>query len=173
MADNCAKTAGKSGILVNNLVSFKEIISTFRKEYKIINSLFIDHISQGTGSYYMNNFRETNVRFVENLIYKRKGFTNLIRVLTYYANTYHRLFRMKLVESPAYHGGFPSQYLNHLFWVCPILDYQKKKLLNSLRLCKLQSPFSVEYLLGNIDRKIASIICNFILEIENCFDMKL
>jgi len=57
MADVCAKSAGKNGICVNNLISCKEIISTLRDDYKAIDALFIDRISQGTGSYYMNNFR--------------------------------------------------------------------------------------------------------------------
>jgi len=102
MADICAKFAEKNGIFVNNLVSFKEIISTLGSDYKNIDSLFIDRISQGTGSYYMNNFREVSVKFVESLAYKRKDYTTLLRVLTGYANTY-RCY------------GFPSQDLNHLF----------------------------------------------------------
>jgi len=50
MADVCAKSAGKNSICVNNLVSYKEIISTLRDDYKAIDFLFIDRISQGTNS---------------------------------------------------------------------------------------------------------------------------
>jgi len=127
MADICAKSVGKNGIFVNNLVFFKEIISTLGSNYKTIDSLFIDRISQGTGSYYMNNFRKINVKFVESLTYKRRDYTTLLRVLTGYANTYQRLFRMSLVESPAC-CGFPSQDLNHFFglaqfWMIRGKDY--------------------------------------------------
>jgi len=66
---------------------------------------------------------------------------------------------------------FPSQDLNHLFWACPILDNQKQRLLNFLIACKLQSPFSVEYLLGNMNKRIASIICSFVSVIENVFNI--
>jgi len=62
MADICAKSAGKNGISVNNSVSFKKIISSLGSDYKNIDSLFIDRISQGTGSYYMNNFREVGIK---------------------------------------------------------------------------------------------------------------
>jgi len=48
----------------------------------------------------MNNFRKINVKFVENLAYKRRRFTILIRVLIGYVNTFYRLFRMGLVEFP-------------------------------------------------------------------------
>jgi len=173
LTDVCAKSAGRDGICVNNLVSFKEIICFLRDKYKAINSLFIDKVNQGTGSYYMNHFREINVKFVENLVYKRRGFTTLLRILTGYVNTFNRLFRMDLVKSPICKCGLSSQDLNHLFWACPILDNQRTKLLWSLKIYKLQSPFSVEYLLGNINKRIASIICNFILEIENAFNIKL
>jgi len=42
LADVCAKSAGGNGNCVNNLVSFKEIIGSFRDEYKVIDFLFID-----------------------------------------------------------------------------------------------------------------------------------
>jgi len=119
----------------------------------------------------MNNFREINIKFVENLVYKKKGFTTLIKVLTGYVNMCNRLFRDSCRVPCS--CGLSSQDLNHLFWACPILDNQRTKLFYSLKNCKLQGPFSVEYLLGNINRKIASIICNFILEIENAFNIKL
>jgi len=40
LADICAKSASLSGILINNLISFKEVISSFNKEYEKINSTF-------------------------------------------------------------------------------------------------------------------------------------
>jgi len=42
LADVCVKSAGRNGICVNNLVSFKEIISNLRDEYKDIDSSFIE-----------------------------------------------------------------------------------------------------------------------------------
>jgi len=37
----------------------------------------------------------------------------------------------------------------------------------SLRELKLQDPFSIEYLLGNLNRKIVAIICKYIKEANN------
>jgi len=173
LADFCAKAAGCQGITLENTVSFREIISALEREYKNIDVLSIDRISRGTGSYYMSNFREINVKFLEKLTYKRRGLTTLIRVLLGYSNTYKRLFKMGLVNSPACPCGFQSQDLNHLFWACPNLNDQRRKLLRSLYTYKLQSPFSLEYLLGNINKGIASKICDFVVSIEAAFGMAL
>jgi len=59
---------------------------------------------------------------------------------------------MGRVESPACNCGFVTQDLNHLFWACPLFVTQREKLYRLLRSRNLQDPFSVEYLLENIDK---------------------
>jgi len=80
---------------------------------------------------------------------------------------------MGLIDSPACKCGFVSQDINHLFWACPFLVNKRQKLYKSLRQYNLQDPFSIEYLIGNIGKKIASLICNFILKIEKTLNIKL
>jgi len=120
----------------------------------------------------MNNFRKINIKFIEKLAYRRREYTSLFRIISGYANTQYRLFRMGVVDFPACSCGFLIQDLN-LFWACPILDNQRKKLYHSLKICKFQSPFSVEYLLDNINKRIASIICNFVLKIGESLNIKM
>jgi len=72
------------------------MICSFKKEYEKLDSTFIDNISQGTNAYYRNNFREINTRFIKKLAYKKREYTILIRVITGYANTKNRLFKMGL-----------------------------------------------------------------------------
>jgi len=54
----------------------------------------------------MNNFRDINIKFIEKLAYKRREYTILIRVISGYANTKNRMFKMKLVDSLACDCGF-------------------------------------------------------------------
>jgi len=173
LADICAKSACLTGAVLNNLLSYKELVSSIRHDYIKIDKLYIDSVSQGTGAYYMNNFNNLKVNFVEKLAYKRREYTILSRIITGYGNTRLRLYKMRRIESPACNCGYESQDINHLFWSCPLLANQRQSLCVSLRQIKLQDPFSVEYLIGNLGKKVASLICNFIHEIETTHDLRI
>jgi len=173
LVDICAKSANLSGVPINNLVAFKELMCYFKRKYKTMDFDFIDNISRGTDAYYMNYFRDTNIKFIEKLAYKRREYTILIRVISGYANTKDRMFKMKLVDSPACDCGFAPQDLNHLFWACLLLGSQRKKLYQLLRQKNMQDPFFVEYLLGNINKSIASVICKFILINEKKLNIRI
>jgi len=54
------------------------------------------------------------------------------------------------------------QDINHIFWACPILVKERKEMYEILRKLKLQDPFSIEYQLGNLNKKIAAIISKYI-----------
>jgi len=97
----------------------------------------------------------------------------LIRGISGYAYTKNRMFKMKLVDSPACDCGFASQDLNHLFGACPLLGSQREKLYHLLRQRNMQKPFSVEYLLGNINKSIASVIYKFILVTEKVLNIRI
>jgi len=84
LADICTKSACLSGVELNNLVSYKEILNSLRQDYINIDISYINYISQGTGAYYMNNFNNIKINFIEKLAYKRRE---------YYVNqNYHRLW---------------------------------------------------------------------------------
>jgi len=68
---------------------------------------------------------------------------------------------MGISDSPDCSCGFSSQDLNHIFWACPFLKDPRKLLYKSLRKLNLQELLSIEYLLGNINKSIASICVNF------------
>jgi len=80
---------------------------------------------------------------------------------------------MGLIDSPACNCGFIPQDLNYLFWACPYLISQKKRLYRLLRQRHLQYPFSIEYLLETIDKSITSIIYRFILDIEKVLNIRI
>jgi len=90
-----------------------------------------------------------------------------------YTNTNKRLFRIGFVVSPDCNCGYSPQDLNHLFWACPLLGEQRQKLCSRLRQLKLQSPFSIEYLLGNINKSVTNAMCKFIHKIENKLNVRL
>jgi len=52
--------------------------------------------------------------------------------------------------------------MNHIFWACPILESERRKLLKLLRNLKLCDPFCIEYIMGNLNKKIAAILTKFI-----------
>jgi len=70
LADICAKSAYLSGVELNNLVSYKKIVNSLWQDYINIDKLYINHVSQGTGVYYMNNFNNLKIDFIEKLAYK-------------------------------------------------------------------------------------------------------
>jgi len=74
---------------------------------------------------------------------------------------------MRLVESSIYKCNTINQDINHIFWACPTLARERKEMYKSLRELKLQDPFSIEYLLDNLNRKIAAIICKYIKKANN------
>jgi len=47
------------------------------------------------------------------------------------------------------------------------LGGKRKEIYKSLRELKLQDPFSFEYLLGNLNKKITAIICKYIKKANN------
>jgi len=72
LADICAKSASLMDTPTNNLIAYKEVMCSFKKEYEKLDFDFVDNISQGTGAYYINNFRDINIRIIEKLVYKRR-----------------------------------------------------------------------------------------------------
>jgi len=80
---------------------------------------------------------------------------------------------MGLIDSPACNYGFVPQDLNHLFWACPYLISQRERLYCAFRQRNLQDLFSIEYLMGTIDKSIAAIICKFILVIEKILNIRI
>jgi len=64
---------------------------------------------------------------------------------------------MGLAESPQCMCDFEEQDLNHLFWACPLLIVERAKMIMVLRQLKLYGPYSVEMLLGNLNKKI--VLC--------------
>jgi len=68
---------------------------------------------------------------------------------------------MRLFESLGCCCGEVNQNLNYIFWICPILNSERKKLLTLLRALNLFDSFSIEYLLGNINKKIAAVLLKF------------
>jgi len=65
------------------------------------------------------------------------------------------------VNLPLVDCGEISQNLNHIFWTCPLLNEKRDVMYKILRELKLFDPFSLEYLIGNLNRKIANVIINF------------
>jgi len=163
LADVCAKTAALTGTQIANLVSYKEVYNSIHEEYLLIDSRVIDSISRGTGTNYMTNFNDTKIQFIERLTHKRKDCIILTRIITGYMNTNKRLFKMR-VDSSDCVCGFSPQDLNHLFRACPLLNDQRQRLYHCLIQLELQHPFSIEYLLRNINKTIATVICKFMYD---------
>jgi len=69
---------------VDNLVSYKEIYSSLHQEYERIDSGFIEHVSRDTGSYYLRNFSDIKVKFVDKLVNRRKDAIALLRFFWVY-----------------------------------------------------------------------------------------
>jgi len=47
LADICVKFASSTGTQTNNLISYKEVVSSLKKEYEKIDFNYIDNTSKG------------------------------------------------------------------------------------------------------------------------------
>jgi len=121
----------------------------------------------------MNNFRDIRAQFVESLVEKRGNYVILIRCITGYVNTNKRLYKMGVVNSLDCRCGFSPQDLNHIFWACPLLVVQRQKLCNRLIQLKMQQPFSIEYVLDNINKRLAIMIYKFMHKSESILSLKM
>jgi len=108
------------------------------------------------GRYYLNNFKDIKFKSLKKLITNFKDCVIMNRVITGYSYTRAYLYKMRLIDSPMCNCGNTIQDLNHVFWACPILSEEKSKIYGILRGLKLLDSFSLEYLLGNINKKIAT-----------------
>jgi len=112
------------------------------------------------GSYYLKNFRENNINFIRKISKKKEDCEILTRMITGYPKTRAYMYKMNLVDTPECCCGEGIQTLNHIFWACPILKFERHKLLKLLKNLKLFDPFSIEYIMGN--KKTAAILTKFI-----------
>jgi len=67
-ADYLAKEASINGELLNNAIYWKEITSSFKSLYLVIDSKFFFSESKFVGSYFLNNFSDTNIRIARKFI---------------------------------------------------------------------------------------------------------
>jgi len=167
-ADVLAKEAALGGTPYNNNITIRELSSSLRKEYDKIDKKFIFEENKAlVGKYYINYFPDIKFKFVRSISKKKKDFKNLNRLVTGYSYTKLFLYKMNLVDSPNCACDTDIQDINHIFWACPLLINDRKAMCKILRKLELQDPFSIEYLLGNLNGKIAAIISNYI-EKANC-----
>jgi len=167
-----AKEAVLVGSPLNNHITIKELLSNFQKNYSDIDRKFIYEVKDTTvGKYYIDNFIDIKFKFIRRIVNKKNDSKSLNRLVTGYSYTKSFLYKMKLVDSPNCKCNMAIQDINHIFWECPILSIERMVMYENLRKLKLQDPFSTEYLLGNLNKKIAAIICKFIEKSNNMLDL--
>ncbi|KYN04625.1 hypothetical protein ALC62_04497 [Cyphomyrmex costatus] len=172
MADRLAKLAAKSGMIINNKLSFSEILSNRHRQYGELDKQFVDSVSPGTGSYYMEKFQNVKVAPIRKIMRnnKRLKWSLISRTICGYTFVQRRLFRLNLADSPICDCGESPQDINHIAWSCPCLVNPRKDLIRVLRECKLLQPFSIEYLIGNMNNKIACALSKFLIEAQKLFN---
>jgi len=159
--DLMAKRAAIDGEIWNNNISYEEIISSLKPLYKYIDSESFLLRSGKVGSYYFNNFNNINIETAKKFTKNGTDCKILIRIVTGYSGTNLYLFKRQLIDSPRCPCGEAAQDLNHIFWACPILNVERERLIILLRKLQLFDPFSIEYVLGNLNKKFTAILVKF------------
>jgi len=168
------KEAARGGELLNNFINGRELMSSFGLDYANIDNQFLlkEERRIGVGEYYLNNFNDIKFKFLRRITKNKKDYESLIRLVTGYSYTRAYLYKMRLADSLLYKCERESQDINHVFWSCPIIVNERNKMYDILRGLKLLDPFSIEYLLGNLNKKIAAIMLKYIkmanLKLELC-----
>jgi len=161
MADRVAKQASVNGENWNNPVSYKEISSALIPKYREIDFKYCFEEMGSSGSYFFKNFDDTIIEKIKSITRKREECKMLIRIITSYPGTSTYLFKIRVKDSPNCMCDPVTQDLNHIFWSCPRMRDERERLLMFLRTQNLFDPFSIEYLIGNINKKIAAIMLRF------------
>jgi len=159
--DLLVKGASYNGEYWKNDVTYKEITSSLKSIYENMDSRFFFSESKMVGSYFLKNFSNISIKTVRRSTKEKLNCEILSRMITGYSKTRSFLFKAQLIDSPNCECGYPVQNLNHIFWACPILAFERERLLSLLRNLNLLDPFSIEYLFGNFNKKIAAILLKF------------
>jgi len=123
-------------------------------------------------AYYLMNFSDIKFPFIQKITKNKKECGSLFRIINNgFPMTKTYLFKMKIADSPKCLCGTLNQDLNHLFWECPILMSERILLYKILRKLNLMDPFSIEYLVGNLNKKIAAIKSKFVNIINSKLDL--
>ena len=169
-ADALAKEGSENGIVANNKVSFKHCIECMRPKYKLLDSNHFEKISPDTGNYYVNNFRGITLNSLKK--FKKKNLkSSMTRIIAGYPFTNSRKLKLGLAVSADCGCGHKDQDMNHIFWSCPIFNTDRDKLLHGLRKYGLMDPFSLEYVINNMNsnKKILNPLKNFVYEVIRIF----
>jgi len=142
-------------------------------EYANIDNSFYLTGNNNVGSYYFNKFSEININFVKKIVFGKENCAVLSRLITGYTMTRAYLFKINVVDSPECHCGERVQTINHVFWACPILESERLKLLKLFINLELFDPFCIEYVMGNLNKKIAAILTKFIKIINSKLNLSI
>jgi len=145
-----------------NNVIIKEIITNLKPVYvSMDNQILWKEDNVKVEGYYLNNLNDIKFKFLKKITSNKKNCEILSRLVTGYSYTRTYLYKM-LIDSPLCNCGREIQDTNYVFWACPILFNERIKLYGILRDIKLLDSFSIKYLLGNINKKIAVIILKYV-----------
>jgi len=160
--DFLAKAASINGEKWHNYISCKEISSSLTSVYNDIDFGYLFSEAEFVESYFLKNFSDTDLKLVRKFTKRSEDCKLLTRIVTGYPRTNSYLFKMNVVGSPGCCCGVDIQNINHIFWGYPLLNEERRILLVLLRSLNLFDSFSIEYLIGNLNRKIAAILLRFV-----------
>lgn len=103
-----------SGLPINNRVDARQLVSFLTEDYSEGEESFLDSLNKNVGSFFMDNFIDYNLHFIQGFGLSRPDLCRLLRILTGYAFNNHYLCRIGVLESPACECGFMDQDLNHV-----------------------------------------------------------
>ncbi|XP_036147182.1 uncharacterized protein LOC118647082 [Monomorium pharaonis] len=166
LVDNAAKDAALLEKNPTNKIDYRQALSSMKELYLKIDENFLTSINIGTGEKYMSFLSNINVSFLrkKKCKFKRRDLTVLNRIITGYAYSQSFLFKIGVSQSPACACGFEVQNLDHIFLACPMHDFPRSMLFTTLFAEGLLAPFSLIYIINNINLNIAGSLIKFISE---------
>jgi len=135
----------------DNSITNRELISSLQGEYANIDNHFGPGEDRAlVGDYYLN-LLDIKFKFLRKISRKKNDCGILIKLVTGYSYTRAYLHKMSLADLPKCMCNYDNQDISYIFWSCP--KEERKLIYDALRVLKLQDPFSVGYLLGNLNKK--------------------
>ncbi|CAG5089914.1 Protein of unknown function, partial [Cotesia congregata] len=119
------------------------------------------------GNYYRNNFyANTSKPWFSKFSLNRRSVTSINRLRSGHHSLNVCLFKYGIVQSPSCNCGDADESPNHILFQCSLYDCQRAEFIKVLTIFLGHTPYSVEFLLGNLNQGILNCLCKFLSSIK-------
>jgi len=163
-ADYLAGEAAQSGETIDYLPPHTDFYSMAREKYYNTVENYLRAQSELRGAQYFGLYPAFSKRpWFDRLNLSRRKITTICRIRSNHYNLNYSLHRCGIVRRPDCPCGSPRQDIQHILWICPLLNHHRTQLTGSLRKALgAPPPYDVFVVLKNPSIEIINPILTFL-----------